>query len=100
MILLPVTGYLGTGLATDFFWLFEIPRFADTAVFEFVVFATMGLTFEQFEVPIGFVHKKGGAYLFWVLILGHACAALYHHFIRKDDVLRRMTTGIKAARLK
>jgi cytochrome b561 len=28
------------------------------------------------------------------LLVVHVLAALYHHFVRKDDVLRRMTVGI------
>ncbi|MDU8926518.1 cytochrome b [Alisedimentitalea sp. MJ-SS2] len=28
-----------------------------------------------------------------LLLLGHAGAALWHHFVRRDDVLRRMTFG-------
>lgn len=35
-------------------------------------------------------------WLFWLLVLvaaGHAAMALYHHFIVRDDVLRRMLPG-------
>jgi cytochrome b561 len=28
-----------------------------------------------------------------VAVVGHAAAALFHHFIRKDNVLRSMTVG-------
>lgn len=38
------------------------------------------------------LHESG-----WIIIAVlaglHVLAALYHHFVRKDDVLRRMTTG-------
>lgn len=37
-----------------------------------------------------FIHKQGGAYVIWVLIAAHAEAALYHHFVRRDIVLKRM----------
>ncbi len=90
MIVLPLTGYLGTGSTSQLFFLFEIPKFADTQIFQTVVQGWMGLTWEQFEAPIDFIHKKGGAYFVWVLIAVHAGAALYHHFIRKDIVLKRM----------
>lgn len=33
------------------------------------------------------------ALLFLALILGHAGAALYHHFVLRDDTLKRMTRG-------
>ncbi len=39
-------------------------------------------------------------WLFWLLMLvaaGHALAALYHHFVTRDDVLRRMLPGRRAA---
>jgi len=29
-----------------------------------------------------------------VLVLGHALVAAYHHFVLRDDVLRRMTVGV------
>ena len=36
----------------------------------------------------------------WILlavaVIGHAGAALHHHFIRKDDVLKQMSLGAKA----
>jgi len=90
MVMMPITGYLGTGVATNFFFLFEIPKFADTALFKTVVEGWMGLTFKEFEAPIDFIHKNSGAYIVWVLVLLHAGAALYHHYIRRDFVLARM----------
>lgn len=90
MIIMPLTGYLGTGVATEFFFLFDIPKFADTWLFQTFIANGLGLTFEQFEVPMDFIHKKGGEYLVWVLILGHAAAALYHHFKLKDRTLLKM----------
>jgi len=48
------------------------------------------VAWETFEKPIDFVHKNSGAYLVWVLVLLHAGAALFHHYVKRDDVLRRM----------
>ena len=90
MIVLPLSGYLGTGGPSQLFYLIEIPRFADTQIFQTVIQGWMGLSWEQFEAPMDFIHKKGGEYFVWVLVLLHAGAALYHHFIRKDTVLKRM----------
>lgn len=90
LIVMPLTGYLGTGVATEFFFLFEIPKFADTWLFQTLVADGMGLSFEQFEAPMDFIHKQGGAYLVWLLILGHAAAALYHHYHLKDRTLLKM----------
>ena len=90
MILFPLSGYLGTGGSSQLFFMIDIPRFADTEVYATVVEGWMGLDWEQFEAPMDFVHKQGGAYVVWVLIAAHAGAALFHHFIRKDIVLKRM----------
>lgn len=90
LIIMPLTGYLGTGVATEFFFWFEIPKFADTWLFQLLIQDWLGLSFELFEVPMDFIHKEGGAYLVWVLILGHAAAALYHHIRLKDRTLLKM----------
>lgn len=90
LIIMPLTGYLGTGVATEYFFLFDIPKFEDTWLFQTLVANGMGLSFEQFEAPMDFIHKEGGAYLVWVLILGHAAAAFYHHFKLKDRTLQKM----------
>ena len=94
MILMPLTGYIGTGVNTEFFFLFDIPKFESTMVYETIVTQGLGLTFEEFEAPIDFFHKEiMGEYLVWMLILGHAGAAMYHHFVLKDRTLKKMTSG-------
>ena len=90
MMVMPFTGYLGTGAATEWFFLFEIPKFQDTALYSAVVTDWLRLTWEEFEAPIDLVHKTSGAWFVWVLITVHIVAALYHHFARRDEVLRRM----------
>ena len=92
MIILPLTGYLGTGGSTDFFFLFEIPKFADTSLFTLLVTDSLGMTFKEFEKPIDFIHKDLlGAWLAWLLILGHVFAALYHQLVKKDRTMQKMT---------
>jgi cytochrome b561 len=92
MILMPITGYLGTGAATEFFFLFDIPKFGDTALFQSLVANGLGIDFKTFEIPLDVLHKDiGGAWLVWLLILGHAIAAFYHHWIKRDRTLRKMT---------
>ena len=93
MIVMPITGYLGTGLDSKLFGLFVIPKFQDTWLFATVVQGWLGLTFQEFEKPIDVVHKTGGAWVVWVLIAVHVMGALQHHIIRKDDTLRRMLPG-------
>lgn len=92
MIIMPITGYLGTGVDTEFFFLFDIPKFASTPMFDTLVHNGLGLTFDEFEAPLDFIHKKiMGKWLVWMLILGHVAAALYHHFVKQDRTLRKMT---------
>jgi len=92
MILMPVTGYIGTGLATEYFYLFQIPKFEDTWLFDVLVWDMLGMTFKEWEKPIDFFHKEiMGAWLVWLLIVGHAGAALYHHFVFRDRTLIKMS---------
>ena len=94
MIVAPITGYLGTGVNTDVFFLFEIPKFESTALFQSAVVDGLGLDFKTFEKPIDFIHKDVlGARLIWLLVLGHVAAALYHHFVKRDRTLVKMTSG-------
>lgn len=51
-----------TGGPSQLFFLFEIPKFSDTQIFQTVVQGWMGLTWAQFEAPMDFIYKKGGAY--------------------------------------
>lgn len=92
MIVMPITGYIGTGVATDYFFVFEIPKFQDTYMYPLLVEHMLGIDFETFEEPIDFFHKDiMGAWLVWILIAGHIVAALYHHFVKKDRTLKKMT---------
>lgn len=89
-----LTGYFGTGANTDYFSIFEIVKFEDTAVFSNVVLDWLGMTFDEFEKPMDFIHKDlMGSWLVWMLILGHVLAAMYHTYIKKDQTLYKMTRG-------
>lgn len=94
MILMPITGYIGTGVNTEYFFLFDIPKFESTSVYQLLVTDGLGMTFKEFEAPIDFFHKEiMGVWLVRILIVGHILAALYHHFVKKDRTLKKMTTG-------
>lgn len=91
MIIMPITGYLGTGGNTNYFFLFEIPKFESTQIFTSIVSNGMGLTFKEFEKPMDYIHKDIlGAWLVWILILGHIAAALFHHFVKQDRTMKKM----------
>ena len=92
MVIMPVTGYIGTGVNTEYFFLFDIPKFEDTQLFTTLVSDGLGMTFKEFEKPVDFIHKDiMGAWVVWLLILGHVSAALYHQFLKKDRTLYKMT---------
>lgn len=99
MIIMPITGYFGTGVHTEFFNLFNIPKFSDTWLYQALIVDLFGLNWQSFEPPMDFIHKKGGKYFVWVLIIIHISAALYHHYFLKDNVLKRMI-GLKKLNLK
>lgn len=78
MFAMPITGWLITsaaGLPASFFGLFVLPNLIDPN-------PDLIKTFEA-------IHKWVGYGLIATIIL-HTFAALKHHFINKDDILRRM----------
>lgn len=94
MVVLPVTGYLGAKVDTEFFGLFVIPRFESTWMFQDFIATTWNVTYEEFEAPLDFLHKEVfGKWLGWMLVVGHILAAMYHHRVKKDRTLIKMTTG-------
>lgn len=94
MIIMPITGYIGTGVNTEYFFLFDITKFESTQLFINLIANGLNLSFKEFEAPIDFIHKELGGELFvLILVFGHILAALYHHFIKKDRTLRKMTVN-------
>jgi len=92
MIIMPITGYLGTSVDIEYFFMFDIPSFKNTDYF--ILNFSDKMTFKEFEKPFDLVHKEiMGAWVVWILILGHISAALYHQFVKKDRTLKRMTTS-------
>ncbi|GAB3515396.1 cytochrome b/b6 domain-containing protein [Photobacterium alginatilyticum] len=84
-----------TKLDTNFFFLFEIPKFNDTAMYSIIVEQWLRTDWEHFEPIVDTIHKNTGAYIYWILIILHAGAAFYHHFARKYIVLKRMVPWIR-----
>ena len=61
-------------------------------MFTYFIANGLNLTFKEFEAPIDYIHKELGGELFvLILVFGHILAALYHHFVKKDRTLRKMT---------
>ena len=94
MFAMPLSGYFGNGGGVSF-GLFAIPGFGSTEIGNWI-FDLLGITFEQWEVPFDYFHYHiAGPFLFWMIIAVHAGAALYHHYVEKDDVLTRMLPNKK-----
>lgn len=78
MFAMPITGWLITsaaGLPVSFFGLFVLPNIAPAD-------PDLMKLFQEIHEWLG--------YALIALIILHATAALKHHFINKDDILRRM----------
>ncbi|HCF5249360.1 TPA: cytochrome b [Pseudomonas aeruginosa] len=88
MLVMPLTGYVGTRLPTDF-GLFVVPSFKDTALFAWIS-QTWNLNWEAFEKPFDAVHRVVGLWLSTSVVLLHALAAGYHQWVRRDSTLERM----------
>jgi cytochrome b561 len=77
----PLSGIMmsqAAGVPVSFFGLFEFPVFLD----------------KNPELARFFKGVHGTVWILLVVaVIGHAGAALHHHFIRKDKVLKQMTTG-------
>jgi cytochrome b561 len=89
MIAMPISGYLGNFGGVDY-GVFQIPPFARTELAGWI-FATFEITGEQWDVFFDTFHYRiVGPYVFPTVVLLHVGAAVYHHVVLKDDVLRRM----------
>jgi cytochrome b561 len=92
MFVMPISGYLGNGGGVDY-GLFQVPPFMRTELAA-RIFATLGITTQQWDVFFDTVHYRVvGPYVFPALVCVHAGAALFHHYVQKDAVLRRMLPG-------
>jgi cytochrome b561 len=89
LLAMPLSGYFGNGAGVDY-GVFRIPSFRDTRIAAWIMDA-FGITYAQLNDFFDTFHYGiVGPYVFWVLILGHAGAAIHHHVVQKDGVLTRM----------
>ena len=77
----PLSGIMmsqAAGFPVSFFGFFELPVFLD----------------KNPELAKTFLTIHGTVWILLVIaVIGHAGAALRHHFIKKDNVLKQMTAG-------
>lgn len=88
LIVMPISGYMTTYDPTNF-GLFVVPACRDTVFAEWIR-SIFGLTVQQLEDAAWSVHSPLGKWVAWPLVGIHMGAALFHHFVRNDGVLRRM----------
>lgn len=81
LVLIPILGWIGISYfgALEVFGWFSLPALTSRS--------------EGLANQILAIHMSV-AWLLIVLIIGHAGMALFHYFVRKDNVLRRMLTGL------
>ncbi|MFG9943031.1 cytochrome b [Pseudomonas aeruginosa] len=90
MLVMPLAGYVGTRLPTDF-GLFVVPRLFQGHRAVRLDFAELwNLSWEAFEKPFDAVHRVVGLWLSTSVVLLHALAAGYHQWVRRDGTLERM----------
>lgn len=95
MIAMPISGYLGNFGGVDYGF-FQVPPFRLTALASWI-FTTFDISPEQWDMVFDTFHYRiVGPYVLPTLVALHAGAALYHHFIKQDNVLRRMLPTVKA----
>jgi len=82
LLLMPILGWIGISLypALDIFGAFSLPALAEPN--------------EELASQVLAVHKTL-AFVLLALIIGHVGMALFHHFVRRDNVLWRMLTSVR-----
>ncbi|MGR5142236.1 cytochrome b [Photobacterium sp. DNB23_23_1] len=89
MFAMPISGWFGFGGSIDY-GIFQIPTFNETWLGQWIL-ALFNTDWDTWEKKWDFFHKDiSGAWVLWILIAVHAGAALYHHFVQKDNTLTRM----------
>jgi cytochrome b561 len=90
LIATPLSGYLGNSVGVVVGPFLVIPPPDHVAFFVWFM-DLIGVTYEQFEVPFDYFHYHlAGPLLLPIILAAHVSAALYHHYVEKDDVLKRM----------
>ena len=94
LLAMPIVGYIANsayGAPTPFFGLFDLPpivEFFAPVEYKADRRATVDKN-ETLSTPLFTIHRLVG-WLVIILVLIHVSAALYHHFVRGDNVLQRM----------
>ncbi len=69
----------------------KVAVFRNTSLYDPLVTRGLGVDWNTFESAVDWFHKNlGGVYILLPLIVVHAGAALYHHYVVRDRTLLRM----------
>ena len=82
VLAMPISGYMGNGSGVNY-GIFQVKPFMETSIANWI-YNTFGIPFDIFHYGIA------GPFIIWVLVLLHVIAAIYHHTMLKDNVLKRM----------
>lgn len=94
LLAMPLSGYFGNGGGVDYVFV-RLPPFNRTAMAAWLN-DTVGFSHtQQNDFFDAFHYGVVGPYVFWTLILVHAAAAINHHVVQKDDILKRMLPGAR-----
>jgi len=80
MLLMPLSGLM-----------MSLAKGHDVTVFNWFTISAFNEKNEMLADITSFIHE-GGANLLYLVLAVHIAAALYHHFIVKDDTLKRITS--------
>lgn len=95
MFAMPISGWFGFGGSIDY-GVFQVTTFRETSLGMWIL-DLFNTDWDTWEQKWDFFHKDvSGPWVLWMLIAAHAGAALYHHFVQKDDTLTRMLPKKKA----
>jgi cytochrome b561 len=92
LIVIPLSGWIGNSSGVNYL-LFRIPPVDELAAGVWFMQA-IGVTYDEFQAPFDYFHYHlSGPILFPIILGAHIGAAMYHHYVEKDEVLKRMLPG-------
>lgn len=94
LLAIPLCAYIGLGFKLPLAGIYWLDSFAQLSWAQAWVAQTEGMLMISFQEPFADFHQRWGSdYLLPALVTLHVCAALYHHFILRDQTLKAMLPG-------
>ena len=92
LLAMPLSGWIGNSSGINY-GLFRVPP-VDEVAFGIWFMEFIGVTYDEFQAPFDYFHYHiSGPLLLPIILAAHIGAALYHHYVEKDEVLTRMLPG-------